>query len=57
MKEELDRMEKDGVIQKVTTATDLCAPIVPVKKKNGKTETRTTTSDRTSSSTLVETGC
>lgn len=31
MKEQLDRVEKDGVVQKVTTATGHCAPVVPVK--------------------------
>ena len=39
VKEELDRMEKDGVIQKVTTATDHCAPIIPVNNNNNKKTT------------------
>ena len=36
LKEELEKMERNGVIKKVTAPTDYCAPIVPVKKKNGK---------------------
>ncbi|KAK7102731.1 hypothetical protein V1264_020912 [Littorina saxatilis] len=36
VKEQLDKMERDGVIKKVTEATDYCAPIVPVRKKGGK---------------------
>ena len=36
LKEELEKMERDGVIKKVTAPTDYCAPIIPVKKKNGK---------------------
>nr|XP_022311001.1 uncharacterized protein K02A2.6-like [Crassostrea virginica] len=36
VKEELDRLEKLGVIMKITTPSDWCAPIVPVVKKNGK---------------------
>lgn len=35
VKEELNRMEKNGVIQRTTEATDWCAPMVPVRKKNG----------------------
>ena len=35
VKAELDRLERDGVIMKVTEPTDWCAPIVPVTKKNG----------------------
>ena len=33
---ELQRMEKDGVIERITEPTDWCAPIVPVMKPNGK---------------------
>lgn len=33
VKQKLDRMEKNGIIEKVTTPTDWCAPLVPVKKK------------------------
>ena len=36
LKEELKKIQRDGVIKKVTTPTDYCVPIVPVKKKNGK---------------------
>ena len=32
---ELQRMEKAGVIEPITEATDWCAPMVPVLKKNG----------------------
>ena len=32
---ELQRMERKGIIVKVTEPTDWCAPIVPVIKKNG----------------------
>lgn len=32
---ELERMETEGIIEKVTEATDWCAPMVPVVKKNG----------------------
>ena len=35
VKAELDRLENDGIIVKVTAPTDWCAPIVPVIKKNG----------------------
>ncbi|XP_033991872.1 uncharacterized protein K02A2.6-like [Trematomus bernacchii] len=33
VKEELQRMEKNGVIEKVTQPTEWCAPMVPVLKK------------------------
>ena len=36
VREELDRMLKNGVIKKVTQPTSWCAPMVPVVKKNGK---------------------
>ena len=36
VKGELERMERAGVIRKVTEATPWCAPIVPVMKSNGK---------------------
>ena len=36
VKEELDRMEKAGVISPITEPTDWCAPIVPVIKPNNK---------------------
>ena len=36
VEEELKRMEKEGIIKKVTEATDWCAPMVPVVKPNGK---------------------
>ncbi|KAK3101745.1 hypothetical protein FSP39_006077 [Pinctada imbricata] len=35
VKSELNRLEQDGIIVKVTRPTDWCAPIVPVIKKNG----------------------
>jgi transposase InsO family protein len=35
VEKELQRMEEEGVIEKITEATDWCAPIVPVLKKNG----------------------
>lgn len=35
VKAELDRMEHDNIINKVTEPTDWCAPMVPVLKKNG----------------------
>ena len=35
VKEELQRMEKNGIITPVTEPTDWCAPIVPVLKPNG----------------------
>lgn len=34
VKEEIQRMEKDGVIERVTQPTEWCAPMVPVLKKN-----------------------
>ncbi|KAL6491496.1 hypothetical protein MHYP_G00018410 [Metynnis hypsauchen] len=34
VKEELQRMERNGIIEKVTKPTDWCAPIVPVLKKS-----------------------
>ena len=36
VKEEILRMEENGVIEKVTEPTDWCAPMVPVPRKNGK---------------------
>lgn len=36
VKEELRRMEREGIIQKFTEPTDWCAPMVPVVKKNVK---------------------
>ncbi len=36
VEEELQRMLKSGIIEEVTEATDWCAPMVPVIKKNGK---------------------
>ena len=36
VKEELARMERNGVIMPVTEATDWCSPMVPVLKKSGK---------------------
>ncbi|XP_064469765.1 uncharacterized protein K02A2.6-like [Ornithodoros turicata] len=36
VKTELDNMEKQGVIRKIHTPTDWCAPIVLVKKPSGK---------------------
>ena len=35
IKEELGRMEQNGIIQKTTEPTDWCSPMVPVRKKNG----------------------
>lgn len=35
VKAELDRLQACGVIEKIEEATDWCAPIVPVLKKNG----------------------
>ena len=32
---ELDRLEQDGIIEKVKRHTDWCAPMVPVIKKTG----------------------
>ena len=36
VEEELKRMEKAGVIERITEPTEWCAPIVPVAKPNGK---------------------
>ena len=36
VKEELDRMEQQGVISKVEAPTDWCAPMVVVPKRTGK---------------------
>jgi hypothetical protein len=36
VEEEINRMEKEGIIEKVTEPTEWCAPMVPVVKKNGK---------------------
>ena len=36
VKEEIDRMCEMGVISNITEATEWCAPMVPVVKKNGK---------------------
>lgn len=36
VREELRRMEENGIIEEVTEPTDWCAPMVPVLKKNGK---------------------
>ena len=36
VKEELLRMEKDGVVESVTEPTEWCSPMVPVLKKSGK---------------------
>ncbi len=36
VKEELKRMEENGIIERVTQPTEWCAPMVPVLKKNGK---------------------
>lgn len=36
VREELRRMEENGIIEEVTQPTDWCAPMVPVVKKNGK---------------------
>ena len=36
VKEELQRMEENEVIEAVTEPTDWCAPMVPVPRKNGK---------------------
>lgn len=35
VKTELDRMEAAGVIEKINTPTDWCAPMVPVRKRSG----------------------
>ena len=34
VKEELQRMERNGIIERVTQPTDWCAPMVPVLKKS-----------------------
>ena len=36
VKEELDRMQQNGIISPITKPTDWCAPVVPVMKKTGK---------------------
>ncbi|XP_063063818.1 uncharacterized protein K02A2.6-like [Engraulis encrasicolus] len=36
VKEELERMEGNGIIERVTQPTDWCAPMVPVLKSSGK---------------------
>ncbi|KAL6477057.1 hypothetical protein MHYP_G00155560 [Metynnis hypsauchen] len=36
VKEELERMEANDIIQKVTEPTEWCAPMVPAPKKSGK---------------------
>lgn len=36
VKEELERMEASGVIERVTQPTDWCTPMVPVIKPNGQ---------------------
>ena len=36
VKEELDRMEAEGVIEKVTEPTEWCSPMVTAPKKSGK---------------------
>ena len=36
VKRELERMEKDGILETVTEPTDWCAPMVPVRKANGE---------------------
>ena len=36
LKEELTRMEKLGVIEKIERPTEWCAPCIAVPKKNGK---------------------
>ena len=36
VKEELERMLEEGIIEEVTEPTDWCAPMVPVVKPNGK---------------------
>jgi len=35
VEQELQRMEENGVIERITEPTDWCAPIVPVMKKGG----------------------
>ena len=36
VKEELERMLEEGIIDEVPEPTDLCAPMVPIVKPNGK---------------------
>lgn len=36
VKEELDHMEANGIVESVTEPTEWCAPMVPVPKKSGK---------------------
>ncbi|KAL7837467.1 hypothetical protein SRHO_G00271780 [Serrasalmus rhombeus] len=36
VKKELDRMVQCGVIEEIKEPTKWCAPMVPVKKKNGE---------------------
>ena len=36
VKDELERMLEEGIIEEVTEPTDWCAPMVPVVKPNGK---------------------
>ena len=36
VKEELERMLQEGIIEEVNEPTDWCAPMVPVAKTNGK---------------------
>lgn len=39
MKDELDRIEANDIIEAVTEPTEWCAPLVPVPKRNGKART------------------
>ena len=36
IKEELEKLEAEGIIEKITRPTAWCAPMVPVTKKSGK---------------------
>ena len=36
VKAELEQMKKDNIVEEITEATDWCAGMVPVQKKNGK---------------------
>lgn len=36
VRSELQRMEQEGIVQKITEPTPWCSPMVPVVKKNGK---------------------
>ena len=36
VKDELEKMQTDGIIRKVTEPTDWCSPMIPVTKPNGK---------------------